>query len=98
MLAFFVNANRNLDSIYLGVDDDTAPAHEVQDFLAEKMGVPRPPRKTMGSSENDALDQNKRINNARVKNLGFRFKYPSYKDGYPDILKDADLLASEGKL
>jgi nucleoside-diphosphate-sugar epimerase len=71
-----------LDSYYIGVDDAPVPQHEVLDWLADEMKLPRLPRenKSKGLS-------NKRLSNQRIKELGFRFRFPDYKTGYRDIFK-----------
>lgn len=74
------------ESIYLGTDDHPAPMQEVADWLRQQIalagqplteaGVTSPPRRS-----------SKRCSNQRIKNSGYRFTYPSYKDGYPDVIK-----------
>ena len=67
-----------LQRCYLASDDDPAPLWDVMAWIAEQYGysVPTPLLK-----ESDA-EQNKRCNNARLKALGYRFLFPSYRDGY----------------
>lgn len=72
-------AGKALQQCYLASDDDPAPLWEVVSWLAEHMQCP-PPVETAGSA------RNKRCNNQRLKTLGYRFYYPSYQDGYRDLL------------
>ena len=74
-------AGVQLDSIYLATDDDPAPKWDVYNFLAGKMGVPRPEKETLPRGS----EQNKRCSNARLKRLGYRFTYSSYREGYSYI-------------
>ena len=74
-------AGEQLEPIYLASDDDPAPKWEVFNYLASKLGV-EPPRKALLSP--DAV-QTKRCINRRLKQLGFDFKYKSYRDGYAEI-------------
>ncbi|NNL06584.1 MAG: hypothetical protein HKO86_02585 [Gammaproteobacteria bacterium] len=70
-----------LDSIYIASDDDPAPKWDVYNFLAGKMGVARPEKETLPPRS----EQNKRCSNARLKRLGYRFTYSSYRHGYDYI-------------
>jgi len=68
----------------LASDDEPAPLHEVAQWLAHRLGVPAPPA-TAGPS------RNKRCRNVLLKDLGYTFRYPSYREGY------AEMLASKGR-
>lgn len=71
------------ESCYLASDDDPAPMWEVVSWLAERLHYPPPLIKQVG----DSAPMNKRCNNARLKTLGYRFRYPSYKQGYGEMVK-----------
>lgn len=79
-------------SCYLGVDDAPAPLDEVYRWLAEQLGVPPPPT----SSEPDARGRGafKRCSNARLKATGFSFRFPSYREGYGEMLRNRRPAAS----
>lgn len=63
-------------------DHDPAPRFEVMHWLAERAGLVNP---TPASGGPDA-DQNKRVRNSLLLNLGFTFTYPTYRDGYDAML------------
>jgi nucleoside-diphosphate-sugar epimerase len=67
---------------YLGVDDDPAELGDVLRFLATELGMPVPPTASLG----DARGGNKRCSNALLRRTGFSFKYPTFREGYRDIL------------
>ncbi|MGR9014855.1 MAG: NAD-binding protein [Gammaproteobacteria bacterium] len=67
---------------YLASDDDPAPIWDVMTWLAEHLHCPLPTARDGG---NEAA-MNKRCSNARLKALGYRFQYPSYKDGYLELI------------
>lgn len=71
-------AGVSMDRCYLASDDDPAPMWDVVSYLAERQHCPQPVVKPVG----DDAPMNKRCNNARLKELGYRFRYPSYKEGY----------------
>lgn len=77
------------EPLYLGVDDDPAPQCQVLRWLAERLGVPGPQVVGAAHSPEETLRANKRCRNLRLKASGFRFQYPSYKDGYEALLGDA---------
>jgi nucleoside-diphosphate-sugar epimerase len=70
-------SGENTESIYIGCDDDKAPIFEVAEWLAKSFGFPMPTAKPENS-----LIQNKRCNNKKIKELGYKFIFPSFKDGY----------------
>ncbi len=88
ILVFLISkmlANEFLESIYLCSDDAPHPMHQVAAWIAEEHGFPKPNVKPM---DENAV-QNKRCDNTRIKQLGYEFKYPSYKEGYSKITVDA---------
>lgn len=69
-------------SLYLGADDEPADRGEVLRFLADEMGVPHP----VAGEDAPARGRNKRCNNDRLRGTGYRFNYPSYREGYRAVL------------
>ncbi|MDO9270751.1 MAG: SDR family oxidoreductase [Methylobacter sp.] len=76
----------NLAQCYLASDDDPAPTWEVMTWLADRLHCPPP---TVKATDADA-GMNKRCSNSRLKALGYRFQYPSYKDGYMELIAARD--------
>lgn len=74
------------DPVYLGVDDEPAPRSEVAAWIAEQLGLdlsdvaPTPAHR----------DGNKRCSNARLKASGYRLRYPTFREGYAELLGGAD--------
>lgn len=72
-----------ISPIYLGVDCDPADYNDVVAWLADRMGRPRPawvdaPGPRRGS---------KRCSNRRLLASGYRFQYPSFRDGYGALVQ-----------
>lgn len=74
-----------LEQVYLATDDDPAPKWDVYNYLAGKMGVDRPQKQVLEPGS----EQNRRCSNKRLKKLGYKFAYSSYRDGY-DYIKRLD--------
>ncbi|MFA6163055.1 MAG: SDR family oxidoreductase [Methylobacter sp.] len=73
-----------LKQCYLASDDDPAPLWEVMSWLAERLHRQQPTAK----AADDNAGMNKRCSNARLKELGYQFQYPSYKDGYLELISN----------
>lgn len=65
-----------LQPLYIGTDDEPVPAGVVRDFVADELGLPRPT--PTGSTE----PSGRRMSNARLRESGFRLRYPTYREGY----------------
>ena len=72
-------------SLYLGVDDEPAPQCEVMDWIAGRLGVSAPPRAS--GSVIEGPRGNKRCRNKRLRDTGYRFRYPSFREGYAARLR-----------
>lgn len=86
LLAFLLQADRRggaLEDCYLGVDDAPAPLHEVMDWLRQRLGVQH-----WSDEETVRRAGSKRCSNARARALGWRPRYPSYREGYEAILAE----------
>jgi nucleoside-diphosphate-sugar epimerase len=68
--------------VYVGVDNNPAELGDVLRFLAAELGLDVPPTGSLG----DARGGNKRCSNALLRGTGMSFKYPSFREGYRDIL------------
>jgi nucleoside-diphosphate-sugar epimerase len=67
-----------LESHYLVSDNDPAPKWEVVNWVAEQTGLPSPEKEICDAS----AGQGKRCSNQRIREAGYSFKYPSYREGY----------------
>lgn len=73
-------------SLYIGVDDAPTDASEVYAWLAAELGVASPPVVEWTEAQREAHGQGKRCRNNLIKEEGFSFTYPSYREGYQSIL------------
>lgn len=74
-----------VDSLYVGVDDEPTPSCEVYDWLAEQLCVPDVDHNEPTESAR-IMRSNKRLSNAKIKATGYEFKYPSYREGYIELI------------
>lgn len=65
-----------VETLYLGVDDNPAPMHEVTDWLGRQLAIALKP------ADDVPARGCKRCSNARIKKAGYHFLYPSFRDGY----------------
>lgn len=71
------------ESVYLGVDDEPAPQCAVMEWLASRLGVPPPAREALSKA---AARGNRRCSNQRLRDSGYRFEYPSFREGYSTLV------------
>ena len=77
-----------VDDAYIGVDDAPVEECEVLEWLAARLRAPAPRR--VGAEAGAAPAAGKRCSNARLRASGYRFRYPTWREGY------AAVLAGEG--
>ncbi len=88
----------NLKSIYIAVDNEPAPLNEVLLWIASQLGVSEPSvalqsqLKPVANSNAWRPRANKRCLNTRLRDSGFQFLYPSYREGYSALLSATDLI------
>jgi nucleoside-diphosphate-sugar epimerase len=73
------------DELYLGVDSEPAEEVEVLLWLAGALGAP-PPRKVRASEHPDRPSGNKRCKNDRLLASGYKFRYPTFREGYRPLI------------
>ncbi|SDP34990.1 Nucleoside-diphosphate-sugar epimerase [Phyllobacterium sp. YR620] len=76
-------ATRNEGGIFNITDDEPAPPQDVVAYAAELMGVEPPEESDFETAPLTPMarsfyGENKRVSNARIKALGYTFRYPDY--------------------
>lgn len=67
--------------LYVGSDDEPATTSDVVSWLSAELGLPAP--------ETEETEQlGKRCRNARLRETGYRFKYPTFREGYREIVRE----------
>ncbi len=71
--------------IYIGADDCPTTQKEFYSWLCGQIGMKIPEPAAEASSRGHV--SNKRCSNQKIKELGLKLKYPSYREGYSEILR-----------
>lgn len=88
LLAFLLQADRRgvqLEDCYIGVDDAPVPLAEVVGWLREYLGVTE-----WADNSSVRRSGSKRCSNARARALGWEPRYPSFREGYAEIIEGQD--------
>lgn len=78
-----------LEDIYLGSDCEPVTMHNVMMWLAQQLKVAA--TETMQSPLRRRAS--KRCDNQRLIDAGYQFRFPSYREGYTQVLKEGGFLA-----
>lgn len=81
-------ADKPLEPLYLASDCEPAPLHEVMQWLADKLRV-EPSQVIQSPLRRRA---SKRCDNALLLESGYRFRYPSFREGYAQVLEAGGFL------
>ena len=70
-------AGQSVPPTVVGADHDQTPTHEIEDWLADQIGVAltRP-------SDPSPLRAHRRCRNALLERIGFQLSYPTWREGY----------------
>jgi nucleoside-diphosphate-sugar epimerase len=69
--------------VYVAVDDEPAPRDEILRWLAAELGQACPP---LGVGDTSPQRGNRRCRNRRLTSAGYRFVYPTYREGFRALL------------
>jgi nucleoside-diphosphate-sugar epimerase len=90
-VAFLLDADRARGEVVLVVDDEPVDKWAFADWLAAECGVDAPPKRTteerlvdpeLSAAARRRIETSKRCSNARLRDLGYEFAYPTYREGY----------------
>lgn len=94
----------HLDLCYIGTDDEPVPAYEMRRWLADEIGVQfnstnqaEPGESDSGSNRSSnsnsifaSENKGRRCSNQRLRDSGYEFLYPTYREGYRALLDKND--------
>jgi nucleoside-diphosphate-sugar epimerase len=86
-----------VDGVLVVVDDEPVSKWEFADWLADECGVDRPAKRTkeerldagdLSEAARRRILTSKRCSNRRLRELGYEFAYPTYREGYRAAIDD----------
>ncbi|MDL5361930.1 SDR family oxidoreductase [Halalkalicoccus sp. NIPERK01] len=92
---YLLEENLARGEVVLAVDDEPVDKWAFADWLAEQCGVPEPPKETKEERLSDPnlseparrrLETSKRCSNAKLRELGYEFSYPTFREGYREAV------------
>jgi nucleoside-diphosphate-sugar epimerase len=76
-------AKLSLQALYLGVDTEPAPLADVERWFCRFLNMDYAATQI---EDTEARGGNRRCSSAQLQSLGYRFIYPTYRDGLPTLL------------
>ena len=77
----------SLEELYLGVDSDPAEEAEVYEWLAKELGTAAPQEDPSATALARGVGS-KRCSNAKLLGTGYRFRYPTFREGYGALIRE----------
>lgn len=77
------------EPLYLGVDSEPADESAVYTWIAKELGLPEPPPEGEGEARSDRRRGvgSKRCSNRLARESGYRFRHPSFREGYGALIR-----------
>lgn len=76
-------AGRALDPLYVGVDAEPAPIAQVEQWFATYLGIDYT---ALTAGDGELRGGNRCCSSSRLQALGYRFRYPTYREGLPTLI------------
>jgi nucleoside-diphosphate-sugar epimerase len=92
LVAYLLREDLARGEVVLVVDDEPVSKWEFADWLAEECGVEEPPKRTKEQRLDEDLSEaakrriltSKRCSNDRLRELGYEFRFPTFREGYSE--------------
>ena len=86
-------AKRRASGVFNVTDDEPSPPQDVVAYAASLMGVAPPPEVDFATAELSPMarsfyGESKRVSNAKIKALGYRFRHPDYRTALGALWRD----------
>ncbi|MFB6232926.1 MAG: SDR family oxidoreductase [Haloarculaceae archaeon] len=95
-VGFLLTEDRASDEVVLVTDDEPADKWAFADWLADQCGVDEPTKQTkrerlaedgLSAAAKRRIETSKRCSNDYLRELGYAFTYPTYREGYRDAVQ-----------
>ena len=77
-----------LGSLYLATDDEPASAHKMQNWLAGELELNFSAKDKDKKNKQTGIFSNRRCSNKLLKKSGYKFLFPTFREGYRLLLKE----------
>ena len=77
----------NCENIYLGSDNDPADLSVMASWVMEKKGPKNEELEYLTRIKFSKTESNKRCSNKKLKETGYKFLFPTFREGYNSIIK-----------
>ena len=77
----------NCENIYLGSDNDPADLSVMASWIMEKKGPKNEELEYLTRIKFSKTESNKRCSNKKLKETGYKFLFPTFREGYNSIIK-----------
>jgi nucleoside-diphosphate-sugar epimerase len=81
--------DESLDTLYLATDNEPVPAHEMQCWLANQLGVEVGIEPSSQEVKSASRSGNRRCSNRRLRESGYQFLFPTFREGYQSMLGES---------
>ena len=97
VVAFLLETDRGRDEVVVAVDDEPVDRRDLADWLADYCGIESPPKRSLEErlAEGDLSEAaarriraDKRCSNARLREMGYEFTYPTFREGYGELVDE----------
>jgi nucleoside-diphosphate-sugar epimerase len=90
ILRFLLDAEDSPElRVLIGTDEEAVERNTLLAYLAGCLNVPTPPILPANEAPLRLRGGNKRCSSAKLRSLGYRFVYPTYREGYLSLLRPA---------
>lgn len=76
----------NPEPLYLGTDSEPVDRNDALRWIAEQLKRPEPPLAAESPDPEPTRGGNRHYSNQRILGSGYRFRYPTYREGYASLL------------
>ena len=97
IVAFLLETDRGRDEIVVAVDNEPVDRRELADWVADYCEIEPPPKQSVEErlAERDLSETaarriraDKRCSNARLREMGYEFDYPTFREGYGGLIDE----------
>lgn len=79
--------SKGIESLYIASDCEPVPLHDVKQWMAHNLGLSDDHLSVDSQQPARMLRSSKRCSNKKLVDSGYQFIYPTFREGYIDLLK-----------